>query len=465
MDDPQSQSPDPLADRRVEMRTLQRELEQRERELEQRERELDAVLRISQALSAKLSLDEMVTETLTVTLETVGAGAGSIYLHDPQQDQLVFRCVVNPDQPEVARSLTGRAVPLSSIAGQVFTSREARIDEDPAHRPGHLREIGEGVGYLTRNMVTTPLLRMDGVAIGVMQALNKLDGAFDEDDLNLLTIMASRAALALENARLHEEAKAAVLMHYLGDISHDIKNLMTPVQTGIQTLEMLLQATFEDLGRVCSQCDDGLEWPDSVRAAFSDLCGLYPEMIGMMMESVRATQERVREIADAVKGVIAEPVFEPFDVNEVIQNVAATLKIVAEQKGITLDLSGLGDLPLLLVDRKRLYNAVYNLINNAIPETPPGGVISARTVACSDGVFPGGDCVTLEVADTGRGIPLEVRRRLFTDQAISDKPGGTGLGTRIVKNVVDAHGGVITVESEPGHGATFIIRLPLRRTS
>ena len=68
----------------------------------------------------------------------------------------------------------------------------------------------------------------------------------------------------------------------------------------------------------------------------------------------------------------------------------------------------------------------------------------------------------IEVADTGRGMPPEVRERLFTDRAISTKPGGTGLGTRIVKNVVDAHGGKIWVESELGKGTTFFIRLPLR---
>jgi signal transduction histidine kinase len=73
------------------------------------------------------------------------------------------------------------------------------------------------------------------------------------------------------------------------------------------------------------------------------------------------------------------------------------------------------------------------------------------------------DTLRITVADTGRGMPEHIRRRLFTDQAQSTKVGGTGLGTKIVKNVVDAHGGSITVESEEGRGTRFTIRLPLRQ--
>jgi signal transduction histidine kinase len=68
----------------------------------------------------------------------------------------------------------------------------------------------------------------------------------------------------------------------------------------------------------------------------------------------------------------------------------------------------------------------------------------------------------LEVQDTGKGIPENVRRRLFTDEAVSTKPGGTGLGTRIVAGVVRRHNGKISVESEEGKGSLFRIQLPLR---
>jgi signal transduction histidine kinase len=116
-----------------------------------------------------------------------------------------------------------------------------------------------------------------------------------------------------------------------------------------------------------------------------------------------------------------------------------------------------------MADKKRLYSAFYNLINNAIPETPEGGRIALRCYARAEGAFPDGNFVMVEVADTGRGMSEEVKARLFTENALSTKPGGTGLGTRIVKNAVDAHNGILRVESEAGIGTTFYVRIPLNR--
>ena len=110
---------------------------------------------------------------------------------------------------------------------------------------------------------------------------------------------------------------------------------------------------------------------------------------------------------------------------------------------------------MILADENRLFNAFYNLVNNAIPEVPAGGFITIRGSA-----RPDARVVLLEVADTGRGMSPEVRARLFTARAISSKAGGTGLGTKIVKDVVDAHGGQVTVDSEKGQGTTFHLLLP-----
>jgi ATP-dependent Clp protease ATP-binding subunit ClpA len=124
-------------------------------------------------------------------------------------------------------------------------------------------------------------------------------------------------------------------------------------------------------------------------------------------------------------------------------------------------------LPVAEFDRKKIYTALYNLVSNAIAETPSGGSVTIRTRAPQpdqlEGVLiPAGETLLLEVEDTGRGIPEHVRARLFTDQAISTKGRRHRLGTRIVADVVRRHNGTIKVQSEVGHGSTFSIRLPLR---
>jgi len=165
----------------------------------------------------------------------------------------------------------------------------------------------------------------------------------------------------------------------------------------------------------------------------------------------------MREIADCVKGLSVPPDFAPCKVEAVVADVVKTLDVVAKVKGVALRTEGLDGLPMILADERRLYNAFYNLVNNAIPEVPKGG-----SVTVSGHVEPEAGSVLLSVADTGRGMPPKVRDSLFTARAVSTKPGGTGLGSKIVKDVVDAHGGRITVESAEGAGTTFQIRLPLR---
>ena len=131
--------------------------------------------------------------------------------------------------------------------------------------------------------------------------------------------------------------------------------------------------------------------------------------------------------------------------------------MVAEKSNISLRCEGLESLPAIWADEQRLYTALYNLINNAIPEVSPGGFITIRGRMASDP-----DNIIISVIDTGRGMPPEIRKSLFTDRAISRKPGGTGLGTKIIKDVVNAHGGQISVDSEEGIGTTFNLRLPVR---
>jgi signal transduction histidine kinase len=128
---------------------------------------------------------------------------------------------------------------------------------------------------------------------------------------------------------------------------------------------------------------------------------------------------------------------------------------VANERRILLLTEGLESLPPIRADERRLFNVFYNLLNNALPEVPPGGSVTVK-----GSVEPDSKIIIFSVADTGRGMSSEVRESLFTNRVISRKHGGTGLGTRIVKDVVDAHGGWIRVESEVGKGTTFVFSLP-----
>ena len=117
---------------------------------------------------------------------------------------------------------------------------------------------------------------------------------------------------------------------------------------------------------------------------------------------------------------------------------------------------GLESLSVIQADEHRLFNALYNVIDNAIPEVPAGGSVTVRGQ-----VDVGTDALVISVAGMGRGMPPDVRDALFSTPVVSRKAGGTGLGTKIVKDVIAAHKGLIRGESELGVGATIHIHLPL----
>ena len=289
----------------------------------------------------------------------------------------------------------------------------------------------------------TELICRDGDVISVSvnaRAVRDLHGALLYHEGTVEDI-SERKRLA---ADLLEEIKVAEVTRWLGDIGHDVKNMLMPVLTGV---DLLREEVHEILDRLAA---GGEEAQGEASRKVSD------ELIEMIVNNTRRIQDRVRELADAVKGVTTAPEFKPCRISVCVEAVIVSLRRYAAEKGVVLHAEGLESLPVIQADERRLFNALYNVIDNAIPEVPAGGSVTVRGQ-----VDIGADMFVISVADTGRGMPPDVRDALFTTQVISRKAGGTGLGTKIVKDVVDAHKGSIGVESELGVGTTIRIRLPL----
>jgi signal transduction histidine kinase len=411
-------------------------------EISRLRRELEAARRISETLFQHSSVEVLIEKALQSAVEEVDAETGSVLLANPETKELVFRyCIGATPVPK------GTAIPWDQgIAGSVFKSGKPAIISDVKKSIHHFKGVDEATGFKTRDMITLPLKRWEGEPIGVMNVLNKRHGVLNEDDLALLTIISAFAAVSIQQARLFEEAKLAEVVHRLGDIGHDLKNLQTPVVMGTSLLRDEVKELF-----VLAQNIAGKEGE-----AYYNTCN---ELIDMVRDGAQRTQDRVKEIADCVKGLSSPPNFQPCHVSSIVESVIKTLGVLADEKRIRLVMKDLTSLPTILADERRLFNAVYNLINNAIPEVPTGGSITVS--GATSGISEPNQSIVLSVADTGRGMPPEVRNSLFSSHAISRKAGGTGLGTKIIKDVVDAHGGTITVDSTEGVGTTFQMRLPI----
>ncbi len=409
--------------------------------LAQGNRELETTLLITRALSLHTRLEDLVAQTLDTALEAVDAECGSILIADPASQQLVnYRSVgVKPIPP-------GSAVPWhQGIAGAVFKSAQHAIIVD-AEKDALLPDrIDKATGSVVENMIILPLKRWQGEPIGVIEILNTRTRRITEDDVEVLTMISSLATPVIEEARLFEAKKLAEVAQLAGDMSHDIKNLLMPVLCGAGVLKDELDELF---GRLSDR-----DSPQSEKSR-----ALCNEVLDMVQDDVRRISDRVRELADCVKGMSSPPKFAPCRVANVVLNVFRTLDLMAKKKGVTLSSEGLDSLPAIEADEQRLFNAFYNLVNNAIPEVSSGGSVTILGKAPQTA-----DVLDISVIDTGRGMPPEICDSLFTSHALSRKAGGTGLGTKIVKDVVDAHRGHINVESTVGKGTTFRLILPLRQ--
>ncbi len=419
--------------------------------LRDRQRELGSIRRLTRALASTTDESSLVRAALRVGIDLIGAEAGAVLLSDGDSGELTYRYVEGFGGDD----LVGQRV-SEGVAVEVYTSGRAQVLGGVAADIGDDAPAPDPTASALPNMVTLALVAPDGRSSGVMQLVNKRTGPVLESDVRLLEILSAEIALAVEQSRLYREAKVAEVARLLGDISHDIKNLLTPVVFGIDVLKAMIADLYTRLG--------GAEGVTS--GSLPSEIGGYPlgfdaEAVTMMREAARRMQDRVKEIADCVKGVTSPLVLAPCQVNELVERVRNVLRPVAEQDGISLVTELASDLPLVEADSSRLYSMLYNLMDNAMAAirrtNRPGQVAIATAAQAEDGF------VSIEATDTGCGMSPETLGRLFTPAMRSTTALGTGLGTKIVKDVVDAHGGEISVESTVEVGTRFRIKLPLSR--
>ncbi len=243
--------------------------------------------------------------------------------------------------------------------------------------------------------------------------------------------------------KLEQETKLAEVARMLGDIGHDVKNLLMPILTGGELLQDELQELFAKL-------------PPQAGTQAKASQAMCTDLIDMVRNSAQRIQAQVQDIADCVKGLSTPLQKNPCDLAKLVDTVYKTLRVLASRKSIALQAEGLASLPIIQADEGRMFKALYNLVSNGLAEFTGEG-----TITVSGKPDPNGQHIWLTVADTGPGMSPELRDTVLSQTGVSHKPGGTGLGLKIVKDAVAAHQGEISVESELGQGTAFHIRLPV----
>jgi signal transduction histidine kinase len=277
-------------------------------------------------------------------------------------------------------------------------------------------------------------LRAAGRAVGRMVLGRTRPGArFGGAEVALAEELGRRAAMAVENARLFGEATAATeaRQHTLAVVAHDLRNPLTAIRMDAEMLSVTLRPSVGDFER---------QSLDRIQAITKRMDGLIQDLL---------------EVSRMERGTLALECF-PRDPAFLLAEAAHALGPLASAHGLRLATDAAQGLPAVLADGERVVQIISNLVGNAVKFTPEGGTV---TLACA----PGEGEVRFSVADTGPGIPPEQVPHIFGAfwQARHADRRGLGLGLSIARGLVEAHGGRIWVESEPGRGATFVFTLPL----
>jgi PAS domain S-box-containing protein len=366
-----------------------------------------------------------------------------------EHDGSIRRAAVASHDPAIARALEviPQVAPIGwfsshPVAVALRTGAPVVIDEFSKDLQSMARSLEHFVllrAIRTGSLISVPLVVHDQplgvISFGYLESGRR----HDERDQALAKRFADRATLAIRSANLYHEAQAALVEvqralnlrdEFLSVASHELRTPLTALKGQIQLAERRLRRGQHDA---------------------------VPTLIRHADAQVDRLTRLVRDLLDVSRigggGINME--FQPVALGALVQHVIDLEREAAPGRTIVLDLPA--TTPMIEADTQRIEQVLFNLLQNARKYSSPDSEIRV-TVRVTE------DVVTIAVADSGEGIPAEDLPRIFerfhraenVDQNIS----GLGLGLYISRELVEAHGGSLSVESRVGRGSTFIVTLP-----
>ena len=391
----------------------------------------------SARLSASLGFDEVLQTIADCATPVLGDAS----LVDVLDGQNFVRRVANgsADGAETKATLVSGALSWDSLSPAVDVIRRGRSEIVERVDDAWLEAHEENPEQLTRwrrldvrSMLVVPL----GVGERTFGAVTllALDGRpmYGAEARALAEKFASHASLALENARLYREARRATegRDQVLGVVSHDLRNPISAIAMCASALRDNWVGDAQERENLLTTIVQSTEWMNRLIQDLLDVASI---------EAGRLSLERGRETPQSIVG-----------------SALRMFEVEATGRHIELASPATDDLPSVNVDATRIVQVLGNLLRNALKFTPDGGRISV-------GAAMRGGSVVFSVADTGPGIPIADQPKVFDRYWHSRRTAnkrGTGLGLSIAKGIVEAHGGRMWLESEPGQGSTFFFSIP-----
>ena len=382
------------------------------------------LIELSRDLASQLDLNTLLFRIVAAAADLCDAQEASILLYDALKGELHFEAATNMSNP----LLRGLVVPVEgSIAGWIVTNRKPVVISDAQKDARHFGSVGKAIKLSTDSLLGVPLINKDKV-VGVLEAINKRNGEFDDQDQELLAALGGQAAVAIENSRLFLQSDL------IAELVHELRTPMGSLNTAVHLLSRT-GITPEQSAKIIGMISDETNRLSELTTSFLDLSRLESGRVQFKTEVV--------------------------DMRKLLESCALALAGRAAERSITVQFEAKETLPAIQGDGDKIKQVILNLLSNAIKYNRPNGlaVMNAEEVE-------GGE-MRISVSDTGPGLNEEALSHMF--ERFYRAPGaekiatGTGLGLAICKRIIDVHRGRIEVTSQVGKGTTFAVYLPIKR--
>ena len=425
---------------------IARDISERKRaeaEAERTTRRLAFVSQMSAALATSLDYEKTLKAVTKLAVAHIADWCAVDILRDDGRIERLAMAHVDPAKIELAKTVRERyenPTAPHSVPYVIQTGTPAMVPEitdamivaaaqGDEERVRLVRALG-AVSYLCVPM------NAGGRTVGALTLASAESGRrYTDDDLQFAEDVASRTAMAVENARAYQQVQRADRLkdEFLATLSHELR---TPLNAILGYSRMLR---------------GGLLTADKVSGAL--------ETIERNAMSLTQMVDDVLDVSRIVSGKMRLNV-QPVELPLVLQDAIATVTPAADAKRLHIHMVIDPQIGTVSGDPARLQQVVWNLLSNAVKFTPKGGRVQVRLERVNSSV-------EIVVSDTGIGIPADFLPHIFerfrqADSGTARQRGGLGLGLAIASNLVDMHGGTIRATSGgEGQGATFRVRLPL----
>lgn len=457
--------------------------------LERRHKLLETAARVGQMVTSILNMDELLKHTVNIICSEFNFYYSGIFLVSEDGKWAVLRAGYAAAGRKMMAENYRLPVDEKSMIGSSILSQQAQIALDAE---GEESRFKNPFLLNTRSEMALPLV-VGSITLGALTVQSDQLNAFSEDDITSLLAMAEQVAIAINNARLMhklEDANAEIIRTKTfeaiatatGEAIHWVGNKAAPIPGSVKRVREDLQYLLALVGRVASR-ESALE-NDSLRAAVQtvreeaealgiDLNKVLAEMSAMQPNRLRSlvSVESLMEDLDIAENSavtilnIKEGLIGPArQRNEAAVSLSEMIANTVENMGLpdgVVEMDWADDMPAAHVDVRQVEQVFNNLIKNAWEAL---STTSAPKIFVSGSRDDDPKFVLVTVKDNGTGIPKEIQEKIWVSFFTTKGGiGGTGLGLSSVMQIVNQHGGRITLESEAGKGAAFFVRLPAEK--